>query len=564
MGIMMKSVLISSVLALVSTCTIVSAVKDDEYYRAGMGNPNINLKMYWADAHNVLQDLSKFSTLYIQYHSCAWTQNYDHYDGQDEGSGSGDENDYWYLGATPSFAANVAYSLYGSLYGESFSGCNSDTFINSFTTNSGFEAFASALYYAGATRSDYSQSYSSACQGGSGIACDYSVGFASVTYSSDTCDPYYATSVTNNLGYMNSDFQSAKCVKIYDSSHYNSYAYSNNGYNNYNGYNNNNNNGYNNGANNYYYNNGYNNAYNNEYSNYYQYHGTPLGLLYYSNACFIQNFWSPNGGCPDPYGKLQYYQHNFNQGFRKSMKVDPYVKYRANMEKGKKLVQTGAIFFMAAALFYLCEQLLAFRKRVRTANVKKSPAIYNEHMEGEKDDRLLDTTRKAPENAPHNLLHAAEDTKRKRSMVGLVRSATGKMKEAVKTAAVTTMAAITPNKKETINDVAIRDRDGVMVSDKAALVANASAVRIGKTDSKISVRGSYKAPESSPTWDASTIGTHEGIPHPPDKGMGDPSNAVAVEETSSDESAVKVEIPVEIPVEPKSSKRSDWNFFSSK
>mmetsp|Transcript_23562 Transcript_23562/g.65390 ORF Transcript_23562/g.65390 Transcript_23562/m.65390 type:complete len:472 (+) Transcript_23562:158-1573(+) len=396
------------------TFVAVSAVKDDEYYRAGMGNPNVDLKMYWADAHNVIQDLDQFSYLYIQYHNCAWTQNRNVYTEQE--SGSGDENDYWYMGATPSYAANVAFSLYGSLQGESFSGCNENTFINSFTTNQGFEAFASSLYYAGATGTDYSQTYSSECQGGAGVACDSSVGFAYVSYSTDTCDPAYATGVTDTMSYMNSVFQAAQCVKIYDSSQ----SYNNNNYNNYNYNVNNYNNNYGNRdlkeeenkqkmekdskiedsessnnenadtkernlQNNYGYGYGYNNGYNGNYAygynTYYTYAGTALSILYYSNACFIQNYWDPDGGCPDPYGKLQYYQQNFNKGVRKSMKVDTYVNYRANMQLGKRYVKSGAVLFMTAVVLFLAEQLLAFKARKRARRTKTSDSLMKRRKE---------------------------------------------------------------------------------------------------------------------------------------------------------------------------------------
>mmetsp|Transcript_24909 Transcript_24909/g.54653 ORF Transcript_24909/g.54653 Transcript_24909/m.54653 type:complete len:481 (+) Transcript_24909:108-1550(+) len=386
----------------------VNATKDDEYYRAGMGNPNVELKMYWADAHNVLQDLSQFSYLYIQYHNCAWSQKRDIYTEQE--SGSGDENDYWYMGATPTYAANVAFSLYGSLQGESFSGCNEDTFINSFTTTQGFESFASSLYYAGASATDYSQSYSSECQGGYGVGCDSQIGFASVSYSTDICDPAYANGVTDSMGYMNSAFQSAQCVKIYDSA--TDYVSSSSNY-------------YNNRdlkvqeskkqgeqdsknksgdsdsdssktehtdeedrnlQNNYEYSYGYNgnngnNAYNGNYgnygynSNYYTYSGTALSILYYSNACFIQNYWDPDGGCPDPFGRLQYYQENFNKGIRRSMKVDTYVTYRANMESGKKKVKIGAFLFMTAMIMFLTEQIMAFRATKRGRRVTTSDSL---------------------------------------------------------------------------------------------------------------------------------------------------------------------------------------------
>ncbi|KAG7347278.1 hypothetical protein IV203_015983 [Nitzschia inconspicua] len=510
----MKLFGLSLVLALASSALtiVVSAVKDDEYYRAGMGNPNVDLKMYWADAHNVLEDLSQFSTLYVQYHHCAWAQNQNHYSGEEEG-GSGDENDYWYVGATPSFAANVAYSLYGSLKGESFTGCNGDTFINSFTTNSGFEAFASALYYAGATSTDYSQKYSSECQGGAGVACDYNVGFAYVSFSTSTCDPKYANGVSDNMGYMNSDFQSAQCVKIYDASQY---SYSNNN----NGYNNNNGNGGNYAAN-YYYNNGYNNAYSNSYNSYYQYYGTPLALLYYSNACFIQNFWAPNGGCPDPYGKLQYYQQNFNKGVRKSLKVDPYVNYRANMEKGKKFVKMGAIFFMAAALLYLFEQFMAFRKRMRPATLQKSPAVMNKHLVGKDGDKTL--------------LKASEGMKKNRSIVGLVRSATGKMKEAVKAAVATTRS------KDTIDDVARLEGDGIMLTDPQ--------------DTTNGLTGSYTAPEAAAvaTSDVSNIAKNQ------EDAVG--SKTAPIEATSSDESAVKVDMPTNTPLTSSKGKGNSRTLF---
>lgn len=51
--------------------TLARAEKDSAYYPDGMENPNVNNKMYWADAANVLEDLSKFDALYISHHGCA-------------------------------------------------------------------------------------------------------------------------------------------------------------------------------------------------------------------------------------------------------------------------------------------------------------------------------------------------------------------------------------------------------------------------------------------------------------------------------------------------------------
>jgi hypothetical protein len=315
------------------------------------------------------------------------------------------------------------------------------------------------LYYAGATGTDYSQKYSSQCQGGAGVACDYNVGFAYVSYKSDTCDPQYAKGVSDSMGYMNTAFQSAQCVKIYGGSQssYNSYGggYGNNGYNSYNSY--------------------------------YTYSGTALSLLYKSNACFIQNYWAPNGGCPDPYGRLQYYQQNFNKGVRKSLKVDPYVTYRANMEKGKQMVKTGAILFMTAAILFLLEQMIAFRKRNRTQVKGKAPAS-DKHLNG-------------------------SEIKKSRSVVGLVRSATGQMKKAVATAAASTVNTIRSKTQCAGDEADIYDEsDGVMVSkeqleEKGSFIAQAL--------------GSYEAP---------TVAAQE---------------SAGIEEASSDESAVKVDAFVE-------------------
>jgi hypothetical protein len=45
--------------------------KDSSYYPDGIANTNVNQKMYWRDASNVLQDLDKFDALYVSFHNCA-------------------------------------------------------------------------------------------------------------------------------------------------------------------------------------------------------------------------------------------------------------------------------------------------------------------------------------------------------------------------------------------------------------------------------------------------------------------------------------------------------------
>ena len=432
------------VTSLLGAFAVASAVKDDEYYRPGMGNPNVDVKMYWADAHNVLEDLGKFSYLYVQYHNCAWAQNKPFGDGDGEGGGSGDETDYWYLDSSPNYAANVAFSLYGALDGEKFSGCNADTFINSFTTNQGFEKFAQALYYAGATDEDYSQSYSSQCNGGSGVVCDYQYGFAYATFSSNTCDPSYVSSVSDNLAYMNDAFEQAQCVQIYDKSTFVSNNYNDDGNNNRNlqeseqgdrslANNNDNNNddaAYNGnyGYDGYtgYANSGY--GYNAYANNYYNYYGTALSLLYYSNACFIQNYWSPDSGCPDPYGVLSEYQGNFNKGYAKSMKIDTYATYKTNMEAAKRYVLVGFLLFFSAVVMFLSEQMMAFKAKKKSRGVKSGPS-----------------------------------TKRKKSVVELVSSTGTKIKKSANKGVKKAVAKVMKGKKTAPSS----ESDGIMVEPPA-------------------------------------------------------------------------------------------------
>eukprot|EP00339_Tiarina_fusa_P022467 CAMPEP_0117026048 /NCGR_PEP_ID=MMETSP0472-20121206/19181_1 /TAXON_ID=693140 ORGANISM="Tiarina fusus, Strain LIS" /NCGR_SAMPLE_ID=MMETSP0472 /ASSEMBLY_ACC=CAM_ASM_000603 /LENGTH=356 /DNA_ID=CAMNT_0004732933 /DNA_START=161 /DNA_END=1231 /DNA_ORIENTATION=- len=284
------------------------ASRDDSYYRPGRGNPNTYAeKMYWEDASNVLEDLSSFSALYVEFHHCAWTQMKS--TGQEDESV--DESDYWYQGSMPPFGANVAFSLYGSLAGESFSGCNANTFINSFYTNYGFEVFSNAMYYAGQNGFSYigdddGQTYTSSCGGGYGVGCDFENGFAVHYYSSNECNPENFSGVSDKMSSFNSYMEKSQCVPIYK-------ANNNNGYNGY-------------------------------------YSGTPLELLAYSSACFYQNFWSPDGQCPDPYGKLAEYQQNFNEGVKESKKEDSYTNYAKQHQKAERMWTIGTASFIGAGL----------------------------------------------------------------------------------------------------------------------------------------------------------------------------------------------------------------------
>lgn len=291
------------------------ADKDDSYYIAGTGNPNKDERMYWKDAENIFQDLSQFEELHVEFHNCAWTWMM-----MSDEDNDIEENDYWYVGKIPPMGANVAYSLYGSLKGESFSGCGKETFINSFYTNSGFTNFARAMNYAGLSGfSSYSYDDSAAqCGGGYGVGCDYSNGFAVHTYADDTCDPSTYTGVQDKMENLNSAMNKATCVQIYNGNTYNGSPY-----------------------------------------------GTALELLAYSHSCFYQDFFSPDGECPDPYGKLAYYQKQFYSGIQESKKQDPYQVaqrkelYTTEIKYGKIMSLAGIALAALAAVILFYECLLA-------------------------------------------------------------------------------------------------------------------------------------------------------------------------------------------------------------
>jgi hypothetical protein len=59
------------IVSLLAAVNVVNAEKDGNYYPSGMKNPNVNEKMYWRNAHDVIEDISSFDALYVKFHSCA-------------------------------------------------------------------------------------------------------------------------------------------------------------------------------------------------------------------------------------------------------------------------------------------------------------------------------------------------------------------------------------------------------------------------------------------------------------------------------------------------------------
>jgi hypothetical protein len=171
------------------------------------------------------------------------------------------------------------------------------------------------MYYAGVNGFSYSSydddndddgsGYSAKCNSGYGVGCTYTDGFAYLTYSSDSCNPANATGVSDTMQDLNSAMNNVQCTQVYDANQYSGYVY-----------------------------------------------GTPLELLAYSRACMYQNFYSPEGECPDPFGVLALYQENFNAGIKRQTAADPYLQYKRLME-GRVMVVIGTLFFALAGALLL-------------------------------------------------------------------------------------------------------------------------------------------------------------------------------------------------------------------
>ena len=281
--------MIRPLVLLVVLSTAALGAKDNAYYPNGITNPNIKRQMYWHDASNVLTDLSQFSELYVQFHACAWSPILSN---QREGGGGQDENDYWYMNAMPSFGANVAYSLYGSLAGDEFVGCSKKSYINSFYTTSGFTNFATALATAGIDNTGTTYSYS--CDSGVGISCsDNGNNFVMTTYNNGVCRPENAkkSSIPSDLASFNTVLKSndAKCVRIYSAADGDSAP----------------------------------------------------GLLQYSRSCATSDVV---GVCADPYGKKSAYERELAKA------TSPSALFRTQTMQASIMYVVGAVLFAAAAL----------------------------------------------------------------------------------------------------------------------------------------------------------------------------------------------------------------------
>mmetsp|Transcript_28493 Transcript_28493/g.37282 ORF Transcript_28493/g.37282 Transcript_28493/m.37282 type:complete len:288 (-) Transcript_28493:80-943(-) len=267
----------SLMLIIVALARDVAADKCTNHY-PGFEDPNCNYKMYWADAVNVLQDLSKFKALYIKYHACVWSA---YGSGEEDNGNCGEDGgeDYWYMGRTQCFRANAAYSLYGvtqdTKYDPSLrkSKCNKWTYINSFFTMYGAEIVSDAVGF----YDDYGTSICTS-NGNYSTTMGCSAGkFVKDNFKGSWCNGQYYLNTTDTLDDYNHAMESTKCTRVWDSSQYA---------------------------------NKIRNLQEAEHSSDeaqgdYEGYGSPAEkILYFSKACNIRQY--PNE-CPDPHGLKEYY-----------------------------------------------------------------------------------------------------------------------------------------------------------------------------------------------------------------------------------------------------------------
>ncbi len=160
--------------------------------------------------------------------------------GEQSGCGGGGGSDeFWYLGRTQCFRANVAYSLFGVKKGQSTdSPCSSSQYINSFFTTGGIESFgdnvgvAYANYGVSTTcTATFSGAEGDQAQGGdrdhnqlyfpdytsTTLGCSASGQFINATFQGAYCDGNHFLSNAGEFTDLNNDLGSLGCYQVYDS-----------------------------------------------------------------------------------------------------------------------------------------------------------------------------------------------------------------------------------------------------------------------------------------------------------------------------------------------------------
>jgi hypothetical protein len=364
---------ISGLVFLASSCSIALASKASTLYPNGVTNPNVDNAMYWEDSKNVLQDLSQFDKLYVQYNGCTWSPYFEAADGDDGGDnicsgyagGTDDGGTGWYLGMAGCSRAQVAYSLYGTLKGQKDKGCRKSRFINSFFTFGGVEAWISSMQSLGALqdfstssngdedrRLDYDEyTIASTCTtvGGDdrnleedngeengdsfnegatsiGVGCTTAGNFRLYEFQGSYCHADSSAQTVDTLNAFNSAIEGQTCVQIYDGS---SYTYNEE----------------------------------DEEDGDQDDAASPLTVLAQSKSCSPQ--WSTN--CPDPYGKVAQYETAMARAFLNEEEC-------AALDKKEIVFKSITIFFFFAGTLLLS---LAYLFNNPSQQRKVRPVIEN-------------------------------------------------------------------------------------------------------------------------------------------------------------------------------------------
>ena len=148
--------------------------------------------------------------------------------------------------------------------------------------------------------------------------------------------PIYYTKTTTTLTNLNSALKNVQCTQIYSKSK--NYGYSSSSSSSYN-----------------------DDATDDGYSSRSK---TSLSLLDNSAACFYQNVYSPDGTCPDPFGKIAYYKTTFYKEIQRAKAQRPtniYRKeeqYKAEISHGRSNSTKGIILVALAGIVLLLDLMI--------------------------------------------------------------------------------------------------------------------------------------------------------------------------------------------------------------
>ena len=359
-----------------------TSIRDSSFYRPGFVNPALNNPLFHNSAQSVLNNLGNFQALYIEYHNCAYAtygQPYAEKRGEDGEWGGDNDNedgngntqilgcgaarggdDYWYMGRTPCFRPQAAFSLYGipTDHSGSSSGskCHKATYINSFFTTMGPEALVAPLgvdtTYGNSYCTVYTPTVGNETYGyrdddsyddgpghvtkyyfadytSSGMGCKRNR-FVQDTYGGAFCDGNDYKKTTDTLSSFNKALEDLDCVQIYDSSsgyYYEEEEYEDEGHQEWEAVD-------------------------------YTALGNSVEILKYSKSCDVDQYDS----CPDPHGLLHKYSANLHSALSK------YDQFKRPGEVALN-VFTGILFFATALLVV---SILRKRHRLSSNPLKKS------------------------------------------------------------------------------------------------------------------------------------------------------------------------------------------------